>query len=101
MTAYIPLAIIVAISWAFVYGENRLLTNSIWPAVLMCAVEDALLFTLAIDRHIEILPGKDWLISAMNWLISVVFFLAIGVGVRQLRQRKSQFLGGAPLVAPV
>ena len=101
VATYISLAIVVAISWAFVYGELRLLTNSIWPAVLMHAVEDALLFTLIIDRHIQILPGTDWLISPMNGLISVVFFLAIGVGLRQLRKRKSQFLKDAPLVAPV
>jgi membrane protease YdiL (CAAX protease family) len=100
MTAYIPLAIVVAISWAFVYGEIRLGTNSIWPAVLMHAVEDALLFTLVIDRHIQILPGTDWLISPMNGLISVAFFLAVGIGLRQLRRRKRQLLDKAPLFAP-
>ncbi len=101
MATYIPLAIIVAISWAFVYGELRLLTNSIWPAVLMHAVEDALLFTLVIDRHIQILPGTDWLISPMNGLISAVLFLAIGIALRQLRIRKIQLLDKAPPVAPV
>jgi membrane protease YdiL (CAAX protease family) len=101
MATYIPLAIVVAISWAFVYGELRLLTNSIWPAVLMHAVEDALLFTLVIDRHIQILPGTDWLISPMNGLVSVVLFLAIGVGLRQLRIRRIQLLDRTPLVAPV
>jgi hypothetical protein len=101
LAMYIPLTIVVMISWAFVYGELRLLTNSIWPAVLMHAVEDALLFTLVIDRHIHILPGADWLISPMNGLINVVFFLAIGVGLRQLRIRKIQLLDKSPLVAPV
>jgi len=89
VATYIPLAIVVAISWAFVYGEIRLLTNSIWPAVLMHAMEDALLFPLIADRHIQIQPGTDWLVSPMNGLISVVFFLAIGIGLRQLRKRKS------------
>jgi hypothetical protein len=101
MATYIPLAIVVMISWALVYGELRLLTNSIWPAVLMHAVEDALLFTLVIDRHIQILPGRDWLISPMNGLVSVVLFLAIGIGLRQLRIRKIQLLDRAPVVAPV
>jgi len=101
VATYIPLAIVVMISWAFVYGELRLLTNSIWPAVLMHAVEDALLFTLVIDGHIQILPRMDWLISPMNGLISVVLFLAIGVGLRQLRIRKIQLKDKAPLVAPV
>jgi hypothetical protein len=77
------------------------LTNSIWLAVLMHAMEDALLFPLIADRHIQILPGTDWLISPMNGLISVVFFLAIGIGLRQLRIRKVQVLDKAPLVASV
>jgi len=88
LTTFIPLAIVVTISWAMVYGEIRLLTKSIWPAVLMHAVEDALLITLIADHYIQILPGTDWFISPMSGLISVIFFLAIGVGLRQLRKRK-------------
>ena len=100
LAMYIPLAMVVMISWAFVYGELRLLTNSIWPAVLMHAVEDALLFTLVLGGYIRIRPGTDWLISPMNGLISVVLFLAIGIGLRQLRIRRIQLLDEAPLVAP-
>jgi len=85
---FIPLAIVVTISWAMVYGEIRLLTKSIWPAVLMHAVEDALLIMLIADHYIQILPGTDWFISPMSGLISVIFFLAIGIGLRQLRKRK-------------
>lgn len=92
VATFIPLATVVAISWAFVYGELRLLTNSIWPAVLMHAVEDALLFTLIIERHIQILPGTDWLISPMNGLISVILFLTIGVSLQRLRTKKAIIL---------
>ena len=99
MAAYIPLAIVVMISWSFVYGEIRLLTDSIWPVVLMHAVEDAFLFALIIDGHIQILPGTDWLISPMNGLLCVALFLVIGVGLRQLRKREGQPLD-MPLVAP-
>lgn len=87
------------IAWAFVYGEIRLLTNSIWPVVLMHVVEDALLIQLIADKHIRILPGTDWLISPMNGLISVVLFLAIGIGLRHLRKRKRQFPQAALQVA--
>lgn len=98
VTAFIPLSILVMISWATMYGEIRLLTNSFWPAVLMHAVEDALLFTLIFDHRIQILPGTDWLISPMNGLINVFFFLLIGVGLRHLRLRKSLSLQRATLV---
>jgi hypothetical protein len=88
LATFIPLSIVVMISWAMVYGEIILLTKSIWPAVLMHAVEDALLIQLFTDHYIQILPRTDWLISPMSGLISVITFLAIGVGLRQSRKRK-------------
>ena len=92
LAAFIPLCIVVMISWALVYGEIRLLTRSIWPAVLMHAVEDAFLFALVLDHHIKILSGTDWLISPMNGLASVVIFLVVGVVLRQVRRNKEQAL---------
>jgi hypothetical protein len=59
LAVYIPLAIGVMISWAIVYGEIRLLTNSFWPAVLMHMVEDAFLIQLFTGNHIQIMPGTD------------------------------------------
>ena len=88
LEAFIPLSIVVMISWAMVYGEIRLLTNSIWPAVLMHTVEDAFLNQLFTEHHIQIMPGTDWLVSPMNGLISIFLFIMVGVGLRQLRKRK-------------
>jgi len=88
LAIFIPLAIVVMISWAMVYGEIRLLTNSIWPAVLMHMVEDAFLNQLFTEHHIQIMPGTDWLVSPVNGLISIFFFIALGVGLRQWRKRK-------------
>jgi hypothetical protein len=88
LAVFIPLAIVTMMSWAMVFGEIRLLTNSIWPALLMHMVEDAFLNQLFTEHHIQIIPGTDWLVSPMNGLISIFFFIAIGVGLRQLRKRK-------------
>jgi membrane protease YdiL (CAAX protease family) len=89
---FIPLTIVVMISWSIVFGEIRLLTNSIWPAVLMHMVEDAFLNQLFTEHHIQIVPGTDWLVSPVNGLLSIVFFIALGVGLRQLRKRKMSFV---------
>jgi membrane protease YdiL (CAAX protease family) len=89
LAAFIPLSIVVMISWGMVYGEIRLLTNSIWPAVLMHMVEDAFLNQLFTENHIRIVPGTDWLVSPVNGLISIFLFIALGVGLRQLRKRKN------------
>ena len=88
LAIFIPLSIVVMISWSMVYGEIRLLTNSIWPAVLMHMVEDAFLNQLFTEHHIQIIPGTDWLVSPMNGLISIFLFVMVGVGLRQLRKRK-------------
>lgn len=88
LAVFIPLSIVVMISWGMVYGELRLLTNSIWPAVLMHMVEDAFLNQLFIDNHVQIVPGTDWLVSPVNGLIGIALFAALGVVLRQIRKRK-------------
>jgi hypothetical protein len=85
---YIVLAIWIMISWSFVYGEIRLLTNSFWPAVLMHAVEDAFIGVVIVGNYIRMSPGTDWLISPMNGLLMSVFFIGIGVCLNQFRKRK-------------
>lgn len=98
---YIPLVIVVMISWALVYGEIRLRTNSFWPALLMHAVEDAFLLQLFEERLIRILPGSDWLVSPMNGLISVVLFAALGLGLYRWRKRNSSVALSTPIAANV
>jgi len=88
LTAFIPLSIVVMISWAMVYGEIRLLTNSIWPAVLMHMVEDAFLNQLFTEGYIQIVPGTDWLVSPVNGLVSIFLFIALALGLRQVRKGK-------------
>jgi hypothetical protein len=88
VAVYICLAIWVMTSWAFVYGEIRILTNSFWPAVLMHMVEDAFLFVIIAGNYIRIMPGTDWLISPMNGLLMSLIFIGIGVGLNQYRKRK-------------
>jgi membrane protease YdiL (CAAX protease family) len=89
LAAFIPLSILVMIAWGMVFGEIRLLTNSIWPAVLMHMVEDAFLNQLFLDNHIQILPGKDWLISPVNGLIGILLFAGLGIWLSKIRKKKS------------
>jgi hypothetical protein len=88
VVVYIVLAIWIMISWSFVYGEIRLLTNSFWPAVLMHAVEDAFIGVIIAENYIRMMPGTDWLISPMNGLLMSLFFIVIGVWLHQYRKRK-------------
>lgn len=89
MTVFIPLSIVVMISWAMVYGEIFLLTKSIWPLVLMHMVEDAFLNQLFIGHHIHISLGKDWLISPVYGLASILCFILVGIWLHYIRKRKN------------
>jgi membrane protease YdiL (CAAX protease family) len=88
LAMYIPLVMVVYVTWAIVFGEIRLLTNSVWPALLMHAVEDAVLLQLFEGSLIQIVPGADWLVSPMNGLVMVFLFTALGIGLNQWRKRK-------------
>lgn len=88
LAAFIPLAIVVMIAWAMVYGEILLLTNSIWPAVLMHMVEDAFVNQLFMEKHLSIVPGTDWFVSPVNGVVSILLFIAVGVGLNRYRKTR-------------
>lgn len=85
MGLFIPLAIIITISWAIVYGEILLATRSVWPAVLMHAVEDAFTLPLIDKQFIKMTHGAEWFISPNTGLISAIIFIAVGLWLRKLR----------------
>jgi len=101
LAIYIPLVIVVMISWAMVYGEIRLRTNSVWPALLMHAVEDAFLLQLFEGQLIQIMPGTDWLVSPMNGLLCVFLFAALGIGLYRWRNRNTSVAPSTPIVENV
>jgi hypothetical protein len=101
MTVFIPLTIMVMISWAMVYGEIFLLTKSIWPLVLMHIVEDAFLNQLFTGHHIHIRPGKDWLISPVYGLVSILCFIIVGIWLHYIRKRKKSNRAGANHVSEI
>lgn len=88
VAVFIPLSIVVMIAWAIVYGEIRLLTGSIWPAVLMHMVEDAFVNQLFTEKHISIVPGTDWLVSPVNGVVSILLFVAVGIGLNRHRKAR-------------
>jgi len=86
---FIPLALLSIIAYSFVFGEIRLLTNSIWPIVLMHMVEDALINPLLIENFIEIKPGMDFFFSPGVSILVIIFFVTSGVVLHRLRKSKA------------
>lgn len=83
---FILVSIAVMLVWAIVYGEIRLLTGSIWPAVLMHMVEDAFVNQLILDDHIVFSSSSELIVSPVNGLISVLLFLAVGIALNRYRR---------------
>jgi len=88
MATFIPMAILNLVAASIVYGEIRLLTNSVWPPVLLHTVSNALVDVLVVQGFFRIAPGTDFLVSPghQSWLTLIVFTL-IGIGLHQLRLR--------------
>jgi hypothetical protein len=67
------------------FVEIYRLTNSIWPVVLLHAVEDSLINPLVIDGHISIVSGMEIFISPISGIIPTSLYLLIGLWLRKRR----------------
>jgi len=78
-------AIVSMIAWSVMFVELYRVTNSIWPAVLMHAVEDSLLNPLVIDGYITITSGKEIWISPICGVLTSLLYIAVGLLIRAVR----------------
>ncbi len=77
------------LAWTVMFVEIYRLTDSIWPVVLLHAVEDSLINPLVIDGHITIASGMEIFISPILGIIPTAFYLGIGLWLRRRRMQNS------------
>jgi membrane protease YdiL (CAAX protease family) len=75
------------VAWTVMFVEIFRLSNSIWPVVLLHAVEDSLINPLVIDGHISIVSGMEIFISPIIGIIPTSFYLLTGLWLRKRRIR--------------
>lgn len=80
------IAIVTMIGWTVLFVELYLITKSIWPVVLLHAVEDSFINPLIGDGFIEILKNKELLISPVFGIITTLLYLTIGLILRKKRK---------------
>ena len=86
----VPRFLIATIAASIVYGEIRLLTNSVWPAVLMQTAGGAFLSGLLVHDLIQIKSGTAFLISpGIEGMLSIVLIALVGVGIHLLRRKRA------------
>ncbi len=83
--AFFLVGVFTMTAWTVMFVEIFRLTNSIWPAVLLHAVEDAVINPLIIDGHISIASGMEIFISPICGIIPTSIYLMIGLLLRRRR----------------
>jgi len=74
--------------WTVMFVEIYRLTNSIWPVVLLHAVEDSFINPLVVDGYIKIAENKEIFISPICGIISALLYLLIGLWFRKRRKER-------------
>lgn len=84
-------SIMIMLCWTVMFVEIYRLTKSVWPCVLMHAVEDAVPTVLvATGGYITFTNGSGLWLNPINGIVANILFLAIGLTLRKLRIRKEQ-----------
>ena len=76
---------------SIVYGEIRLVTNSVWPLVVMHTIGNALIDPLIAQGLVHLATGS-FLAPLYQSILTPVFFLAAGIWLHQ-RRIKQQLAG--------
>lgn len=90
LPVFIGLAIPTLIITAITYGELRLLSQSVWPAVILHSVANAVTATLLLNKFIEpqgiagvvFSPGNDGILHSL-------LFAILGVGLYHYRKKQT------------
>lgn len=88
--AFVAVAVGTMICWTIMYVELYRLAGSIWPVVILHAVEDSVVNHLVIDKHILISPGQEIFVSPICGLLATGCYLFIGLSLRKLRLNKAK-----------
>jgi membrane protease YdiL (CAAX protease family) len=77
---------IVITIWAVVFVEMTRITRSVWPAVLMHSIEDAVPNVLLFDEGIIVFHGAgDILLNPLTGILPLAGFLVFGLWLRKKR----------------
>lgn len=86
LATFLPLVVIGIAVAAIAHNEIRLITNSVWPVVVMHTISNAVLLVLLIDGFIAFNAPTE-LVFSPGWhsLLSIALSVAIGLGLYRYR----------------
>ena len=90
-TTFVLMLFAGVLAMSFVYGEIRLLTQSVWPLLLLHTVSNAVGSPLLLFGWIKMAPGAELFISpAPGSVISIILYCAIGATLYRFRRGKKK-----------
>jgi hypothetical protein len=87
---YVVVAFTTFLSWTIMFTELFRVTKSVWPCVILHAVEDSLINLLVISGYISIAAGREIFISPINGVITSILYAAVGIGIRAYRRQANK-----------
>jgi membrane protease YdiL (CAAX protease family) len=90
MITFVPMVFLGLIAASIAYGEIRLLTGSVWSAVLMHAVGNAFTTALIQEDYIKMTDDLEFLVTpGPEGVLSIVFITLVGIQLYRLRQKQT------------
>lgn len=84
---------ILMVCWSIMYVEIYRLTKSVWPCVIMHAIEDAVPTVLVtITGIITFTNSSDFWLNPISGVVATIIFLGIGIVLRSIRIKKERQL---------
>jgi hypothetical protein len=87
LKTFIPRYYLLLFAYSILYYEVRIITDSVWPAVLLHSLTNSIQHPLAAD-YLKIVPGMEYLAS-FTGLFMIVFVGLSGVAINRWRLRKA------------
>ena len=89
LVTFLPLVILGTTGASIIFGEIRLSTGSVWPAVIMHTISNIVITTLLVQGFVKTSTGTEFLFTpGMEGILSIVLITLAGLWLyRQRIQR--------------
>ncbi len=90
LSVFLPFSLVGIVASSIAFGEIRLLTGSVWPAVLLHAVSNAVILTVLTGGYVSVSPAAELVFtSGMHGILSMVIIVVIGLWLYRRRTGKT------------
>ena len=95
LLTYIPRVMIGLIILSVVYGEIRHVTNSVWPAVILHTMGNAIVDTLILKKYINVRDGYEYLVTpSPEGVFTIALTACVGLWLYKRNTKKITSIGG-------